>query len=79
MVPNPTTTTELIDTGEKRDLLGRRRTPVERRRDRNYDGIERVAGDDVQNLDRLGRRVLNQFGVVTGRSLQALLLELLLV
>lgn len=31
MVTNPTVTTELIETGEKRDALGRRRTPVERR------------------------------------------------
>ena len=31
MVTNPATTTELIETGEKRDTLGRRRTPAERR------------------------------------------------
>jgi len=28
-----TTTTELIDSGEKRDALGRKRTPLERRRE----------------------------------------------
>ncbi|MDD2764066.1 MAG: hypothetical protein PHE83_08865 [Opitutaceae bacterium] len=31
MVTNPPVTTELIETGEKRDALGRRRTPRERR------------------------------------------------
>jgi transposase-like protein len=31
MVTNTTATTELVETGEKRDTLGRRRTPVERR------------------------------------------------
>jgi len=31
MVTSTTATTELVETGEKRDALGRRRTPVERR------------------------------------------------
>ncbi|HVU17415.1 MAG TPA: hypothetical protein VHD32_10840, partial [Candidatus Didemnitutus sp.] len=31
MVTHTTGTTELVETGEKRDTLGRRRTPVERR------------------------------------------------
>lgn len=31
MVTNTTATTELVETGEKRDALGRRRTPAERR------------------------------------------------
>jgi transposase-like protein len=31
MVTNTTATTELVETGEKRDTLGRRRTPAERR------------------------------------------------
>jgi transposase-like protein len=35
-----TTTTELIDSGEKRDTMGRKRTPLERRRElvREYRG-----------------------------------------
>src|SRR6266540_4240549 len=31
MVTNTTATTELVETGEKRDVLGRRHTPSERR------------------------------------------------
>jgi transposase-like protein len=31
MVTNTTATTELVETGEKRDTLGRRHTPAERR------------------------------------------------
>jgi transposase-like protein len=31
MVTNTTATTELVETGEKHDVLGRRRTPAERR------------------------------------------------